>query len=65
MSIIIRDPIKDKIILFTKGADSYLLPNLDKQLEEVNETILVKDSLEQFSKEGLRTLVLGKRDLSA
>jgi len=49
-------------ILLTKGADNIMLPliNFEDGMEEI-----VNNHLTKFSKKGLRTLVMGKKDLSS
>lgn len=57
MSIIVRDTIKNEIIIITKGADSVLLSIASKKhLSIANKT---KEHVQLFSDEGLRCLVLG------
>lgn len=55
MSIIVQDP-EGKIIIMTKGADSHIIPRLapgqDDLIEKTNEF------LQDYSKDGLRTLIL-------
>ncbi|PXF46192.1 Phospholipid-transporting ATPase IA [Gracilariopsis chorda] len=59
MSMIFKCPDR-KIRMYTKGADTIMLPllrnNLDMQL--------VQDHIDEFAKEGLRTLVFAKRDFT-
>jgi magnesium-transporting ATPase (P-type) len=62
MSVIIED-IDGKIILLCKGADSVILERLNKEKSEyVKETT---DFIEGYAQEGLRTLLLAKRELDA
>ena len=71
MSVILKDIKKNKYILFSKGSDSVMLQGLssnnkpriskftyDKQQEEIEQI------LNQFSREGLRILTMGFRELS-
>jgi len=62
MSVIARDLETQKIYLFSKGADSMMLKRL---AEDTSPDLLEKtnDHLEQFSKEGLRTLVTAYREI--
>ncbi|KAL4513065.1 hypothetical protein ABPG72_017750 [Tetrahymena utriculariae] len=62
MSVIIQDPITGKIVMYTKGADSFLLKNISNTSEALKSNI--KDSLKHYSKHGLRTLCLGMREVS-
>lgn len=62
MSVIVRNKITKEIILFTKGADYVMLG--DRRIihnEELYEE--VDSALNIFSKEGLRTLIMGMRIL--
>lgn len=59
MSVIVRLPKSNKILLMTKGADSTLLLLLaQKNLEDLN------SSLTSFATDGLRCLVMGQKILS-
>ena len=59
MSVILRDPKTKKIVLYTKGADSKMLPLVEKEKRAQAE-----EDLYQFAVMGLRTLVLGYKELS-
>jgi len=66
MSIILRRPCDDKIVLFCKGADNIMLSRLDPS-PMLNPPALLKHAnevLQKFSEEGLRTLVIAWRELS-
>ncbi|KAL3319139.1 hypothetical protein Ciccas_002202 [Cichlidogyrus casuarinus] len=69
MSVIIRHPITSEAILYTKGADSAIMPCLCDgaiAVETSNSAHLVQSAnnhLDNFSREGLRTLVLAKKVL--
>jgi phospholipid-transporting ATPase len=54
MTVIVRNP-DGKIVVMCKGADSIILPLLRSDLQHVDNTVRV---LENFSREGLRTLLL-------
>ena len=58
MSVVLKDPRSKKIILYTKGADSKMLPLVEKEKRAQAE----KD-LSKFAVSGLRTLVLGYKEL--
>jgi len=62
MSVIARDLETDKIFLFSKGADNMMLRRIR---EDTPEELLEKtnEHLDQFSKEGLRTLVTGYKEI--
>ena len=58
MSVVVRDPRTKNIILFSKGADSVILPRV-VQNESQADIVKAKEHLKMFSKEGLRTLCIG------
>ena len=62
MSVIVKDLQNGKIYLFCKGADSMVFKLASK---ECSVELLEKtdDDVKTFSKEGLRTLVLGYKEL--
>jgi len=61
-SVIVRTPA-GKIVLYCKGADDVILERLDKSVAASAASTL-KTQLTDYSKEGLRTLVLGYKYLS-
>ena len=61
MSVIVKDLESNKILLFTKGADSAIFL---KANNHDNRSSIIQ-SLEAFSKEGLRTLVFSFREISS
>lgn len=60
MSVIVRTP-ENKIYLFTKGADSVILPKTTQNLDKVQ---ITKDVLIDFARDGLRTLTTSYRELT-
>jgi len=62
MSIVVRDS-EGRVRLLCKGADTAMLPR--GSCGSVEEAATVVDHLKTFAQEGLRTLVLGYRDLTA
>jgi magnesium-transporting ATPase (P-type) len=62
MSVILREP-SGKIVLYSKGADSIMMarlsPKVDEELKRVTQS-----HIDEFSLEGLRTLICGKKELS-
>lgn len=61
MSVIVRDPDSSKITLYCKGADTIVFQRLNaKSAELMAET---QEHLHNYGKEGLRTLVLAKKEL--
>ena len=61
MSIIVNNEETNEIILYTKGADSAILPLINHKISRnINET---KAALTEYAKIGLRTLLLAKRNI--
>lgn len=60
MSVIVQNRRDEKYYLLTKGADSGMIPNLNIGLQEKN---LLEEQLERYACDGLRTLVMGQREL--
>ncbi|CDS41466.1 phospholipid transporting ATPase VA [Echinococcus multilocularis] len=63
MSIIIRHPDTDQIVLYCKGADSVILPLLDPHKGQSFKSS-TEERLKDYSRSGLRTLVMAKRVIS-
>ncbi|KAM7537180.1 hypothetical protein Aperf_G00000078666 [Anoplocephala perfoliata] len=63
MSIIIRHPDTDQIVLYCKGADSAILPLLDPRKGQSFKSS-TEERLHDYSRSGLRTLVMAKRIIS-
>ena len=63
MSVVVKSP-QGKILVYSKGADSRMLPLLK---DDTDRSLLRKtrEHIDLFSKEGLRTLIVGKRELSS
>ena len=62
MSIIVRNEETNELILYTKGADSAILPLLNHKISRnIQET---KVALTEYAKIGLRTLLLARRNLN-
>ncbi len=57
MTVVVRDP-EGQVRVFCKGADSILYPLLKKTKETREIERITNSFLEEFSKEGLRTLLL-------
>eukprot|EP01112_Ceratiomyxa_fruticulosa_P002099 TRINITY_DN12231_c0_g1_i1.p1 TRINITY_DN12231_c0_g1~~TRINITY_DN12231_c0_g1_i1.p1 ORF type:complete len:1071 (+),score=237.34 TRINITY_DN12231_c0_g1_i1:405-3215(+) len=65
MSVVLRNP-EGKIIMYSKGSDAVMFPRLiqDQKTPEGMDLIQkTKDDIELFSKDGLRTLVLGMKEI--
>eukprot|EP00760_Papus_ankaliazontas_P035090 PhM_4_TR7614/c0_g1_i2/m.4553/K14802/DRS2, ATP8A; phospholipid-transporting ATPase len=65
MSVILRDRTTNRIVCTTKGADSSIIENLDRENAR-NKALLLsaQNTLRDFAKEGLRTLAFGYKDLT-
>eukprot|EP00051_Salpingoeca_urceolata_P001512 m.41507 g.41507 ORF g.41507 m.41507 type:complete len:1180 (+) comp11464_c0_seq3:141-3680(+) len=62
MSVIVRRP-DGSIVCFSKGADTIMFDLLSDQSKE-EDLPPVEDHLHEFAKDGLRTLVIAKRELT-
>lgn len=60
MTVIVRTP-EDRIRIMCKGADSIMFPRLNKKTPFVGKT---QEFLDEFSKEGLRTLVIAEKEVN-
>ncbi|KAK3611089.1 hypothetical protein CHS0354_000095 [Potamilus streckersoni] len=67
MSILVRHPLNDEIILYTKGADSAILSVLHKKYkldEELKKVVQQTEKyITSYAIQGLRTLCMGKKTL--
>lgn len=63
-SSIIRDPY-GKLILYTKGADNVIIDRLDRGRASRNNELIEPTArfVEEYAKDGLRTLYLAKREI--
>lgn len=61
MSIIVRDEA-GKIFMYAKGADSIMMPRMDRRSE--NELVHVEEKLDKYASIGLRTLLFGHKEMS-
>jgi magnesium-transporting ATPase (P-type) len=59
MSVIVETP-EGKVLVMCKGADSIIMPLLSKDAENVDLTLKF---LEDYAKEGLRTLLLAEKEI--
>ncbi|CAG8458896.1 8422_t:CDS:2 [Cetraspora pellucida] len=62
MSIIVRNPVTRRIILFCKGADNVIFDRLKIGQDYIAN--VTGEHLEEFAREGLRTLCLGYTEIS-
>ena len=60
MSVIVRDS-EGQIILFTKGADSIIMPRVDDKMRNYKD--VTTQYANEYAREGFRTLVLCKKIL--
>ncbi|XP_069747994.1 phospholipid-transporting ATPase VA isoform X1 [Narcine bancroftii] len=71
MSVVVRHPLTDEIVVYTKGADSTIMDLLQKPLTEENSTAKrtrkirnkTQNYLNRYATDGLRTLCIAKRVL--
>ena len=65
MSILVRHPITNELVLYSKGADTAILSSLTPQDENSITTIKSRQYLQSYARQGLRTLVVAKKSLTA
>jgi len=63
MSVIVKNS-KDQILLMCKGADSIILERLADNEENKEIVEVTNRYLEGYAKDGLRTLLLGQKELT-
>jgi magnesium-transporting ATPase (P-type) len=65
MSIILKN-IKDKqVIMMTKGADMSMIDRIDFAKNDFEELkLMLEEDIAQYSKEGLRTLIIASKTLT-
>ncbi|KAG8453638.1 hypothetical protein GDO86_000320 [Hymenochirus boettgeri] len=68
MSVIIRHPMSNQVVVYTKGADSVIMDLLDftskdnkRSMLQKNIRTLTQKHLDQYAKGGLRTLCIAKK----
>jgi phospholipid-transporting ATPase len=60
MSVILRNPMTNQIVVYSKGADSIMMARLSNKVDStLRET--TQAHIDEFSLEGLRTLICGKK----
>jgi magnesium-transporting ATPase (P-type) len=64
MSVILKEK-NGNILMFCKGADNVILARARKDQLVTSEIRDLKSHLDAFAKEGLRTLLLAKRDIDS
>ncbi|XP_011051186.1 PREDICTED: probable phospholipid-transporting ATPase VD [Acromyrmex echinatior] len=65
MSVLLRHPHTGKIVLYSKGADTTILPALSSSDENTVASTSIQQYLQSYARQGLRTLVIAKRTLTA
>lgn len=66
MSVLLRHPNTGEIVLYSKGADMVMLPSLSAGDENtVGVTTHIHQYLQSYARQGLRTLVMARKSLSA
>lgn len=65
MSVLVRHPVTKEIVLYSKGADSTIFPRLASLDECSTTTRKVRQYLQSYARQGLRTLVMAKKSLTA
>ncbi len=63
MSVIIKDH-KGKITLYSKGADNVIFSRSKRKMSNGEDIIDLKQKINKFAGEGLRTLILAKKELT-
>lgn len=64
MSILVRHPLTNEVVLYSKGADTTILSSLIPQDENSITTIKIRQYLQSYARQGLRTLVMAKKSLT-
>lgn len=65
MSVLLRHPHTGEIILYSKGADTTMLPALSTCDENTITSASIRQYLQSYARQGLRTLVMAKRTLTS
>ncbi|XP_024882501.1 probable phospholipid-transporting ATPase VD [Temnothorax curvispinosus] len=65
MSVLLRHPHTGEIVLYSKGADTTMLPALLSSDENVIASTSIQQYLQSYARQGLRTLVMAKKTLTA
>ncbi len=58
MSVILRDPYTGQIVLYSKGADNFIIERCKEPIAKKKET---EACLDEFANHGLRTLAVASR----
>lgn len=65
MSVLVRHPHSGEIILYSKGADTTMLSSLSTSDENAVIITDIRQYLQSYARQGLRTLVMARRSLTA
>ncbi|XP_014470184.1 PREDICTED: probable phospholipid-transporting ATPase VD [Dinoponera quadriceps] len=64
MSVLLRHPHTREIVLYSKGADTTMLPSLSANDENAVAAANIRQYLQSYARQGLRTLVMARRTLN-
>ncbi|XP_047370409.1 phospholipid-transporting ATPase VA isoform X1 [Vespa velutina] len=64
MSVVVRHPLTGEIILYSKGADTTVLASLTSSDENSMTSAKIRQQLNSYARQGLRTLVMARRSLT-
>lgn len=64
MSVVVRHPLTNEIILYSKGADTTVLGSLTSNDENSTTSAKIRQQLNSYARQGLRTLVMARRSLT-
>ncbi|EZA53782.1 hypothetical protein DMN91_011800 [Ooceraea biroi] len=64
MSVLLRHPHTGEIVLYSKGADTTMLPSLSPSDENTVAVTSIRQHLQSYARQGLRTLVMARRTLT-
>lgn len=65
MSVLLRHPHTGEIVLYSKGADTTILPALSPSDENTVSSASIRQYLQSYARQGLRTLVMARRTLTS
>jgi len=65
MSVLLRHPHTGEIVLYSKGADTTMLPSLSPSDENAIAITSIRQYLQSYARQGLRTLVMARRTLTS
>ncbi|XP_011262900.1 probable phospholipid-transporting ATPase VD [Camponotus floridanus] len=65
MSVLLRHPHTGEIVLYSKGADTTILPALSPNEENTVSSASIRQYLQSYARQGLRTLVMARRTLTS